>query len=160
LWHRWRHLAAALAATALIVGSVGGPAIAAAKTVAPAGVTVEITVTNLRNAKGTVWACMTAEPEAFPKCKNDDASYRASAPAHDTIELRFDDVRPGTYAIALLHDENGNGKADRALGMMPKEGFGFSRDARVRMGPPSFDDAVFDFDGTGAALTIRMRYML
>ena len=62
--------------------------------------------------------------------------------------------------MALLHDENGNGKADRALGMMPKEGFGFSRDAKVRMGPPSFDSAAFDYSGDARVLRIKMRYML
>ena len=44
--------------------------------------------------------------------------------------------------------------------MMPKEGFGFSRDAKVRMGPPSFQDAVFPVGAANEKLTIRMRYML
>ena len=69
-------------------------------------------------------------------------------------------VAPGRYAIALLHDENSNGKADRALGMMPKEGFGFSRDAKVRMGPPRFEEAVFEVADTPKAMAIKMRYML
>jgi uncharacterized protein (DUF2141 family) len=81
-------------------------------------------------------------------------------PAGKQVQFFFNDVKPGRYAIALLHDENDNGKADRALGMMPKEGFGFSRDAPVRMGPPSFDSAAFDYAGEAKAVTIRMRYML
>ena len=60
----------------------------------------------------------------------------------------------------LTHDENSNGKADRALGMMPKEGFGFSRDAKVRMGPPRFSDAAIDIGAQDRNLIIRMRYML
>jgi uncharacterized protein (DUF2141 family) len=75
------------------------------------------------------------------------------------VSLDFADVVPGRYAIAVLHDENGNGKVDRALGLMPKEGFGFSRDAPVRMGPPSFKQASFDVAGD-ASQTLRMRYML
>ena len=62
--------------------------------------------------------------------------------------------------VALLHDENANGKADRALGMMPKEGFGFSRDAKVQMGPPVFDDAAVQIDRAPRTLPIKMRYML
>ncbi|HEX5644075.1 MAG TPA: DUF2141 domain-containing protein, partial [Erythrobacter sp.] len=96
----------------------------------------------------------------FPKCREDPASYRVVVPAAERVELLFTGVKPGRYAVALLHDENGNGKADRALGMMPKEGFGFSRDAKVQMGPPSFTSAAFDFAGSGTTLTIRMRYML
>ena len=64
-------------------------------------------------------------------------------------------------ASALLHDENDDGKANRAfLGMMPKEGYGFSRDAKVRMGPPKFTDAVLEHTGEDQALTITMRYFL
>ena len=69
-------------------------------------------------------------------------------------------MKPGRYAIALLHDENENGKADRALGMMPREGFGFSRDAPVRMGPPKFHDAAFEMVSQDRQMTIKMRYML
>ena len=58
-----------------------------------------------------------------------------SVSARSDMVLEFTDVPPGTYAIALLHDENGNGRADRVL-MVPREGFGFSRNAPVRMGPP------------------------
>ena len=122
---------------------------------------VSVTVMNLRNAQGVVRACMTPVSTQFPKCRGAHGVHSATVKAHEgKLYLSFKDVRPGRYAIALLHDENANGKADRALGMMPREGFGFSRDAPVRMGPPSFEDAVFEMDGHDRALTIRMRYML
>ena len=81
-------------------------------------------------------------------------------PAGRSVTLEFEGVRPGRYAIALLHDENGNGKADRALSLMPREGYGFSRDAPVRMGPPSFEQAAFEVGPARVSQTIRMRYML
>lgn len=121
---------------------------------------VAITVTNLRSSEGVVRACMTTNPDIFPRCRQDPASHRTVVPAGEKVELVFSGVKPGRYALALLHDENGNGKADRALGMMPKEGFGFSRDAKVRMGPPSFDSAAFDYTGDARVLRIKMRYML
>ncbi len=127
---------------------------------APAPAVVEVLVIDLRSTKGVVRACMTADPVRFPKCRGDAASYRQVVPAADGARLVFRGVTPGHYAIALLHDENGNGKADRALGMMPREGFGFSRDAPVRMGPPDFGRAAFDVDSAPVRKTIRMRYML
>ncbi|MCR9178694.1 MAG: DUF2141 domain-containing protein [Erythrobacteraceae bacterium] len=121
---------------------------------------VVITVTDLRSTKGVVRACMTTREDIFPKCIKDPGSHRTVVPAGEKIEIRFTGVKPGNYAIALLHDENDNGKADRAMGMMPKEGYGFSRDAPVRMAPPKFRDAVFaQGEGTNR-LTIRMRYFL
>lgn len=134
---------------------------AAAASAAPASAgDVVITVTDLRSAKGVVRACMTARADVFPKCIKDPESHRVVVAAGETIEIRFTGVKPGRYAIALLHDENNNGKADRAAGMMPKEGYGFSRDAPVRMSPPKFRDAVFDHGEASQRMTIKMRYFL
>ena len=125
---------------------------------------VVITITDLRSNKGVVRACMTSRAKVFPKCREDPASHRtvvkAGAKAGDTVTIRFTGVEPGSYAIALLHDENNDGKANRSLGMMPREGYGFSRDAKVRMGPPKFEEAVFEHTGENQKLTITMRYFL
>ncbi len=121
---------------------------------------VTVTVTDVRSAKGVVRACMTADPARFPRCRGVPGAHSAVVSAGGAITLTFTGVAPGRYAIALLHDENENGKADRALGMMPKEGFGFSRDAPVRMGPPRFDDAAFNVGPGASTQRIRMRYML
>ncbi len=136
-------------------------ACAALGTAAPAYAgEVVITITNMRSTEGVVRACMTTQEKIFPKCRKDPASHRTVVPAGESVTIRFTDVEPGTYAIALLHDENDDGKANRALGMMPKEGYGFSRDAKVRMGPPKFEDAVFEHTGEDQELTIKMRYFL
>tara|TARA_A100001391_G_scaffold273_1_gene566 strand:- start:6614 stop:7075 length:462 start_codon:yes stop_codon:yes gene_type:complete len=127
---------------------------------AEGGVTVDVTVTGLRNTKGRVIACMTSDERRFPRCRDVEGSYKANAAAADEMVLHFTGVIPGTYAIALLHDENENGRADRALSMIPREGFGFSRDAPVRMGPPDFEDAAFPVGSESLNQTIRMRYIL
>ena len=89
-----------------------------------------------------------------------DASVAAleQVSADTTVSFSFRGVRPGTYAIALLHDENANGKADKAL-IIPKEGFGFSRDAKVRMGPPKFSAAAFTVADDPVQQRITMRYL-
>jgi uncharacterized protein (DUF2141 family) len=144
----WRPLAVLLAAPMLLSAAP------------PPTVDVQVAITELRSSRGVVRACMTADPVRFPRCKGDANAYSIVVRASDATALDFAGVRPGTYAIALLHDENGNGRADRALGMMPKEGFGFSRDARVRLGPPAFDEAAFTVRDAPVRQTIRMRYML
>lgn len=121
---------------------------------------VVITVTDLRSSKGVVRACMTTREDVFPKCAKDPNSHRTVVPAGPKVVIRFTGVKPGNYAVALLHDENDNGKADRAMGMMLKEGYGFSRDAPVKMAPPKFKDAVFTTGDGNGRLTIKMRYFL
>jgi len=56
------------------------------------------------------------------------------------VELRVRNVKPGSYAIAVFHDVNGNGKLDRSFIGLPNEPYGFSNDVG-RRGPPNFEAA-------------------
>lgn len=120
---------------------------------------VSATVTGLRSTKGQVLACLTAEPESFPQCEKDPNARAIHVPAARTVELDFGAVPAGRYAIAIIHDENANGKLDKSL-MLPREGFGFSRDAPVSFGPPRFEKAAFSVSGQDKHQAIRMRYLL
>ena len=119
---------------------------------------VSATVTELRSSKGHVVACLTARPAAFPDCEHDPQALALTVPAVEGAELDFGHVPDGRYAIALFHDENGNGRLDKRL-MMPREGYGFSQNAPVRFGPPSFARASFKVEGGEAHQSIRMRYI-
>jgi len=65
---------------------------------------------------------------------------------------------PGTYAVAVYHDENANQDFDRTRVGMPAEGFGFSNDAPTRFGLPSFDAVRFSLPASGRTIKVRMRY--
>lgn len=148
----------AIALTACFTATLAGIPSAPAATVDSAD--IDVTVTNLRSAKGKVIACLTPYAEGFPKCGG-PRSVEITVPADAAqIHFKFPAVAPGRYAIALLHDENGNGKMDKSLMLIPKEGYGFSRDAPVRMAPPKFEAAAFDVNGEPVRQTIRMRYMV
>jgi uncharacterized protein (DUF2141 family) len=125
---------------------------------AATGAAIGATVSGLRSARGQVLACLTARPDAFPDCNRDPEARSVTVPAGATVELRFEAVPAGRYAISLFHDENGNGRLDKRL-MVPREGYGFSRDAPVRFGPPSFASAAFAVTGESQHQTIRMRYI-
>jgi len=119
---------------------------------------VVATVTGLRSTKGQVLACLTARPKAFPGCDKDPAARTLIVPADKQVELDFGLVPQGRYAISIVHDENANGKLDKNL-FIPREGYGFSNDAPVVMGPPSFANAAFDVSDTREHVSIRMRYL-
>lgn len=120
---------------------------------------IELHVTGLRNDRGLVRVCVTAAPAHFPDCRGDDGAIKASIPAAQTRTIRLSPVAPGAYAIAVIHDENANGKLDTMLAI-PREGFGFSRDSPVVFGPPSFAQARIETRAGPNRLSIRMRYVL
>ncbi|WP_260581999.1 DUF2141 domain-containing protein [Sphingopyxis sp. PET50] len=119
---------------------------------------IDVGITGLRNAKGQVLVCLTTNPKAFPDCSKDAGSVRMAVKATDAAHFQVAAPATGTYAIAVVHDENANNKMDMAL-FLPREGFGFSRNPAIGMGAPSFKSASFAVNGD-TAQSIRMKYML
>lgn len=125
---------------------------------APPGA-VEADITGLRSAKGQVIICLTNRPDRFPSCQNDPQAHRQRVPAAALRDIRFEGLPSGDYAIAMIHDENGNGRLDTLMGM-PREGFGFSRNPAIRLGPPRFAAARFAVGSGTSDETVRVKYML
>lgn len=144
----------------MVVGlavAVGGALVGAT----PPPQDLSVVVDGLRSARGRVLACVTAEPANFPECGRDSSARHlaVAVPPGRSLTLDFGPLPPGRYAVSLFHDENANGKLDKLV-MIPREGFGFSRDAPVRFGPPSFAAAAFVVSDAPVRQTIRLRYML
>ena len=57
--------------------------------------------------------------------------------------MTFNNVEPGDYAIRYFHDENSNRDFDNNMFGMPIEGYGFSNNAPVNFGPPSYQQMTF-----------------
>ncbi|WP_226015954.1 DUF2141 domain-containing protein [Novosphingobium sp. FKTRR1] len=150
-WRKTRRAAASalLGATAPLLGGATMPS--------PSTVTVDIE--GLRSTRGLIQACLTADPITFPDCQKDPQARHVTATAADGPSVVFRHVLPGRYAIALFHDENANGRMDKVL-MVPREGFGFSRDAPIRFGPPRFDAAEFPLGEAALVTPIKVRYLL
>lgn len=151
--HRSRAGAILIAAVAL-AGATTPPASRSLSPIADLTVAVE----GLRSQRGQVLVCLTTSARAFPDCSRDPHARRMAVPAPAAGAIVFAGVPAGHYAVSLLHDENGNGKADMAL-IIPREGFGFSRNPVVRFGPPAFARAAFAVGPENQRQAIRMRYM-
>ena len=117
------------------------------------GVSVRIEITNIRNASGVVRMDLCQEAEFLKKCR----LFTDVKAASGTVTATIGNVAPGIYAVVATHDENMNHKVDRGLFGLPKEGVGFSNDAPIRLGPPSWADAKFVVAGA-KAVSLKMRY--
>jgi uncharacterized protein (DUF2141 family) len=120
---------------------------------------VDVSINGLRSAKGNILLCLTANPKAFPDCSKDASATRMQVSAKQAANMRLTVAHAGSYAISVIHDENGNGKLDTAF-MMPREGFGFSRNPKISFGPPKFTSASFPVVAGDTAQAVTMKYML
>lgn len=114
-------------------------------------VTVKITIDNVLNDNGTILVSLHSN-ETF--MKGPGVIDIQEAAAKGAVTLTFENVKPGTYAIMVLHDENDNKRMDFQANGMPKESYGMSGNAMV-MGPPTFDDAKFEVANEDLEFTIR-----
>jgi uncharacterized protein (DUF2141 family) len=119
---------------------------------AASAATVEVRVAGV-TAKGKVNVAVCDKERFLKQC-----AYSASAPAQagETTVL-VKGVPPGTWAVVAYQDENTNGELDTNLLGIPKEAYGFSRDARSKFGPPGFDDAAIEVGEAPATVNVRLR---
>lgn len=119
---------------------------------------LDVDIDHLRSAKGLIRVCLTSDPDNFPSCIDDARAITRSIPAGQH-GLSLPGLPHGTYAVAVIHDENSNSKLDTLAGI-PREGFGFSRNPAIAFGPPRFTAARFTINSDAEAQQIRMRYIL
>ena len=120
---------------------------------------IHVRILNIKNSVGTVACALFASPDGFPK------EFLHFATNVMVIKIRkaearcdFEDIPPGKYAMAVVHDENMNGKLDTNWFGVPTEGYGFSNNARGRLAAPLFSEASFTYDGKNADLTMSLEY--
>lgn len=118
-----------------------------------AAATLTVTVANIANSKGQVRIAVYDAAAGWLDAPRWEAAKPAAA---EPMPFTFE-VPPGTYAVAVLHDLNDNGKMDYRLLRLPKEPYGFSNGAVPRLGPPRFADAAFTVGEEAAAIEIELR---
>jgi uncharacterized protein (DUF2141 family) len=150
------------AVAALLLGasaSASETPVAATPATPAISASIDLAITGLRSEKGNVLVCLSTNPKYFPDCGKDATARKLKVAAARAGNIQIDGVKPGTYAVALIHDENANGKMDMRL-FLPREGFGFSRNPKIRMGPPKFESSQFTVGDKDAHYAVRMNYIL
>ena len=72
------------------------------------------------------------------------------------MTVKISGVMPGKYAIAVVHDLNGNGKLDKTVIGMPKEPLAFSVIRTIPRGMPKFDACAFEVGKRDLEMTIAL----
>ena len=133
------------------------PVLSSAQSPCPPGIHVEIL--DIRNSNGSVACGLFESPEGFPTEYLRCATNIMITKVRDKkVSFDFHGIAPGTYALVVVHDENVNGKLDTSWMGVPKEGYGFSNDAKSFLSAPSFSAASFQYNGQNLDMTIEMRY--
>jgi uncharacterized protein (DUF2141 family) len=116
-----------------------------------------VNVVNLSIKTGTMSAGLFDVPKEFPQGKK--TSGQDVKVQNGKAQFLFKGLTTSKrYAVAIYHDENDNGEFDKAFLGFPLEAFGFSRDASVLAGAPSFEDSNVELKNDKMEITIKLKH--
>ncbi len=123
-----------------------------------ASATLEVNVHGVRSGKGTLRLIVCPPGAGFPDCGAKALRAATVKITNGKALARFEGLPPGTYAVGVFHDRNGNGKLDTILGI-PREGFGFSRNPPLRPRAPRFEESMMPVR-EDVRIDIELRYVV
>jgi uncharacterized protein (DUF2141 family) len=143
----------------LVLSAFAAAALLTTGAAPPPSSELTLQLTSLRSAKGVVHVCLTSDAARFLNCQKVPGSVGRTLPAGQASRIALGRVPAGTYALLVVHDENGNGKLDMTLGI-PREGFGFSNNPAMKPRAPRWEEIRFVLAPGAVTQTIRVRYVL
>jgi uncharacterized protein (DUF2141 family) len=122
----------------------------------PQNLTVE--VTGIKTDKGVIQLSVYRDKETFA----DETPFRIynfnkEKMVEGKMTVTIPDLASGIYGIALIDDQNENGKMDYHL-FIPCEGFGFSNYKFKGSRKPEFESFVFFISDTDTLIGIEVQY--
>ena len=133
-----------IAATLAAAGPAPGAAL---------GAELTVEVVGLRSDDGNVHFALYDNPATFPDDEGRLRGTNVPIAGRHAVAV-FKGLTPGSYAVAVFHDENANGSFDQGFLGLLLEDYGFSNDAPAFLGPPSFEQAKFAVPEKGNRITI------
>jgi uncharacterized protein (DUF2141 family) len=121
--------------------------------------TITVKVEGLKGGEGVALVVLYDSAESWLKVPKAAQVLRAKITG-SALVVELKGVKPGSYAVSVIHDENKNNELDmRWLPYpKPKEGSGASRDPDAKVGPPKWDAAKFDVGAEGTTVQVTVKY--
>jgi uncharacterized protein (DUF2141 family) len=150
-----RLLFGSLLATAALASA--GVAVAEGE-VSSSGGNLSVGISNIPNDQGQVGCSLFARKDGFPSNAARAEVSMFVKPKAGKARCTFKNLKPGKYAVAVMHDADRDGKLKTSMVGRPQEWWGVSNNIPAeRFGPPKYEAAVFDFRGSAKAIQIRLR---
>lgn len=115
-----------------------------------------VTVKGVSRGKGPVRVALFDSDRGFPDQKFAMRTQDIAAEG-ETVEFTFSDLKCDTVAVGVYQDLDENSQLTRGAFSIPKEPYGFSRNARGTFGPPAFTEAEVRLSGRDCSAEVKIR---
>ena len=121
-----------------------------------AGTAIVVQLNGIKAPTGQVLLSLFNDADGFPTQPEKAYRWAKKAVTSSSLIISLDGLPPGKYAIAVVHDENGNEVMDTNWMGLPEEEYGISNNVTGTLMPPTFDEASFTVTGRRDTLKIEM----
>ncbi|AUT03709.1 hypothetical protein CLI64_26795 [Nostoc sp. CENA543] len=120
-----------------------------------------VVVNGIRHQKGQICMRIYDSEKGFPLSDRSEVQSGCTRITGKSITKHFYGLKRGTYAVAVVDDQNGNQKLDSDFFGIPKEGFGISNNPKVSIqtGTPKFSKSSFTVT-KNTTVNIDLKYSL
>lgn len=115
---------------------------------------LSVTFSGIQTPTGALFVALYDSEAAFTGGKP-VGGYRLAVEGA-SVATAIKDLKPGRYAIKVYHDVNGDGRMNQNAFGIPTEPYAASNNAPATMGPPAWNDAVFEVTAQGGTQTIAI----
>ena len=102
---------------------------------------IQVKVFGATEGKGTIISSLFGSADSYMRDSIASSSVQVDSDGNALIDMGAHP--PGDYAVAVVYDENDNGRLDTGFLNIPTEKTGFSNNAPARFGPPKWRKARF-----------------
>jgi len=116
---------------------------------------ISLKLQNLKNKKGKILISLFKSKNGFPDNEKESFKYWVETPGNEIVLKK---VEFGTYAVSLLHDEDGNYQMTYNFFRFPKEGFAFSNFEASFLKIPEFEECKFEHKAASTTVKLKIVY--
>jgi len=120
--------------------------------------TLEITFNGIRSSKGDMALGVFKPSDRWPDKPFIEPAWDKKLMRNGTLVVRIDSLSYGTYAAIVLDDEDNNREMKMFMGM-PREGFSFSNNPKMKMTAPKYEDCTFGLNSPVHRIVMEVRYV-
>jgi uncharacterized protein (DUF2141 family) len=120
---------------------------------------LNVEIDGLRNSIGQVCVSLYNSSRGFPEDSSRVLQKQCVKVTEVPLMVKFENLKLGSYAAVVMHDEDSNGTVNQDDLGIPLEGFGFSQNPEVITSAPKFGDAAFFVAGASTDIEIKLIYM-
>lgn len=131
--------------------------LAGAAAEAQQGNTINVVVSGIRDNTGSIRCGLFNSPDTWPKDGKEIQGVEAPI-ANGQATCTFNNVAPGLLAVAYFKAVPGQTRMKTGMFGMPQDPYGFSRNATIGMGPPSFNSAAYNYAGGTTTWPVTITY--